>query len=261
MVSGFRPLLSRLFQNLFSRAPVLYLAPHQDDELLSMGVDICRQTHKANTEIHAALFTDGSRSNMRLRIGNGKACPLHEGIHQYQLEIPEFVAARDREFTASCLALGVKQEHIHILPVRATDGSLDPDTAEQSLRALLKICPKNTTVCTISPFGGEGQHADHRALGQAALKLYREGAIRKLRLFVEPYCLESSRKAYPNLPLAEVTADSTVRSALEKAADAYRLWAPDRGRYAVGYHSVTDAFDNFLSAPTVYIHSGDASAI
>lgn len=259
MVSGFRPLLSRLFQNLFSRAPVLYLAPHQDDELLSMGVDICRQTHAADTEVHAALFTDGSRSNMRLRIGNGKTCPLHEGIHQYQLEIPEFVAARDREFTASCLALGVKQQNIHILPVRAIDGSLDPDTAEQSLRVLMKAYPKNTTVCTISPFGGEGQHRDHQALGQAALKLYREGVIRNLRLFVEPYCLDSSRKAYPNLPLAEVNADSAVRSALEKAADAYRLWAPDRGRYAVGYHSVTSAFDDFLAAPAAYFHSGDIS--
>lgn len=233
---------------------VIYFAPHQDDELLTMGIDACGQITEANADVHVVLCSDGSRSNMRFRINDGKSCPHHEGIHQYELDIPAFVAARDREFAASCDALGFCPENVHILPHRALDGEITVEYAQAQLKAFLSRFPRNVTVCTISPFGGEAQHKDHRNLGQAALNLYNDGTIRKLRLFIEPYCVDSSKKSYPDLQLTEIRADAQIKSRILKAIEAYSLWAPDEGRYAIGFHSVYRMFGDFTTQTTAYFH-------
>ena len=209
------------FPNFFQKLQrqhqtVVYLAPHQDDELLSMGIDII-QSVAAGKVPHVYLFTDGSKSTVRFRICNGQACPFHEGIHQHDLTIPKFVAARDREFTDSCLALGVKPENIHILPARSIDGALSIESAEQLILSILSSHPKNVTVCTISPMVGNCQHTDHRNLGLAALNLYRKGRIRNLRLFVEPYCLPSFLSSNPNLKLMHVYPSGDAHSILKTA--------------------------------------------
>lgn len=244
-------------RDLFSRRklPVmLYLVPHQDDELLTLGVDACRIISAGTHEVHAALLCDGSKSQIRQALRNGKTCPHHPGTHQYSLEIPEFVAARDREFRASCEAIGYRPENIHILPNRAIDCGLGVEFAETAITELLSRYPKQTTVCTISPFGGDAQHRDHATLGQAALNLYRKGIIRELRFFVEPYCVDSCRNAYPNLSLNVIPANEEEKQRLEQSVGAYSLWAPDQGRYAIGFHSVTKAFREFIESPAAYCH-------
>ncbi len=253
MVSFFKKLTDRLFARSGSRSTALYLVPHQDDELLSMGVDICRSMASGDAEVHVILFTDGSKSNMRRRICDGKNCPFHEGIHQYALEIPEFVQARDREFLASCQALGVPAANIHFLPRRAIDGALDQNEAENAIVNMLKAYSGNVTLCTIAPFGGAGQHQDHRILGQAAVNLYQKRVVSNLKLFIEPYCMASSREAFPDLKIHELTADETALASLKQAADAYSLWKPEEGRYAIGYHSVHQSFREYLQNPRGYL--------
>lgn len=253
-MNPFSKFLSPL-SSLFQRQPrvILYFSPHQDDELLTLGIDGCRMLQKGY-EIHVILCSDGSKSGIRKKLADGKSCPHHPGIHEYDLDIPAFIAARDLEFRESCAGLGYETGHVHISAIRAVDGELSVQQGEAILRETLSRFPGDVSVRTISPFGGKKQHKDHTHLGQAAMNLYQKGLIKDLRLFIEPYCLESCREAYPQLKLTTIRADGAVTAALKKAIAAYSLWAPREGRYAIGYHSVTTVFKDFLAAPAAYCH-------
>ena len=226
---------------------MLYFAAHQDDELLSMGIDICRSLQRGD-EVHVILCSDGSRSYVKTLLGNQKPCKKHEGIHCYHLSTEEFVAARDREFRDSCRCLGVPENNIHIPQARAVDGSVGVKFAENLMREYLeKIC-SDAVICTISPNNGPSQHKDHKAVGNAAGNLLKAGAVRQIRYFIEPYHYAEIAENPRLIPVAPriLTAQKEVANRIRKAICAYSLWAPEQQRYAVGYHSVTTQFDDFL---------------
>lgn len=230
---------------------MLYFAPHQDDELLSMGIDICRSL-KHGDDVHVILCSDGSKSYVRGLLGNGKNCKKHEGIHCYPLTTEEFVAARDREFRDSCHSLGVPEENIHIPQIRAIDGSVDVAFAENLMLGYLKKAGTDAIICTISPNNGPSQHRDHKALGYAAVNLMEKGAVHQVRLFIEPYHyaeIADDPRYTPAAPQA-LTAQTEVAEKIRNAIGAYSLWNPEQKRYAVGYHSVTTQFDDFLKELT-----------
>lgn len=232
---------------------VIVFAPHQDDEVLSMGAFI-RQSVDNGCRVHVVLCTDGSRSWVRTELANGLTCSFHEGSHVYSLSEGQFVSSRDDEFFESCQALGVSPLDVLIDDGRSVDGLLDVDAAKAIISKYLAQYP-NAVVCTTSPVVGLSQHSDHRALGNAALELYREGAITDLRLFVEPYNLTDFQRCNPGLGLEE-TASSGDASALLAACDAYSMWNPPANRYAIGYHSVGGDFDAFSGSGYVsYWHA------
>lgn len=238
------------------RNKIIYFAPHQDDELLTMGVDICRNARKGH-EVHVVLCTDGSKSNMRLVVGNGKACSKHEGLHLYNLSVEAFIQARDREFTGSCLALGVKPENIHIAPTRDIDGSLTQSNAQKIVRYYLDRLGADALVCTHSPLSGPKQHRDHRTLGQAVDSLLKQGVIRKAKFFVEPYhysYVEANPRPLPGYP-ERISASASVKEQVRQAIGSYSRWDPEHGRYAVGYHSVTTEFNDFLENSCAYFYT------
>lgn len=230
------------------RKTLLYFAPHQDDELLSMGIDICRSLKKGH-EVHVILCSDGSKSYVRDLLGNGKTCQKHEGTHCYELSVAEFIQARDREFKASCLALGVPEENIHIPERRAVDGSVYWSTIEKLILEYVTSFGTDAVVCTLSPNNGPLQHKDHKTLGRVAAYLLKSGRIRKVRFFVEPY-LYDRIAANPRLIPVDpeiLTATEETAEKIRAAIGAYSLWAPEQQRYAVGYHSVTSEFNDFLN--------------
>ena len=235
---------------------VIVFAPHQDDEGLSMGT-FNRQSVDNGCRVHVALCTDGSRSWVRTELADGLTCSFHEGSHAYSLSEEEFVSSRDDEFFESCRALGVSPLDVCIDSGRFRDGQLDVDAAKAIISKYLAQYP-NAVVCTMSPVVGPSQHADHRALGNAALELYREGSIADLRLFVEPYNVRDFQRCNPGLGLEE-TASSGDASALLAACDAYSMWNPPANRYAIGYHSVGGDFDAFSGSGYVsYWHAASS---
>lgn len=236
---------------------MIYLVPHQDDELLTLGLDACRTINSGESDVHVVLLTDGSKSNKRFEICNGKECPLHPGIHQYELDIPHFIAARDLEFRGSCDALGYAPGSVHFFPRRMIDSLLSTNAADAAIRSVLAQFPEGAAVRTISPYGGKKQHADHRNLGLAALKLYREGLIRDLKLFIEPYCLDACKAEHPELTLTVLNADEQEKMQLSEAIRSYSIWDPDQGRYAIGYHSVTVVFNEFMHHTAAWYHTPD----
>ncbi len=223
---------------------IIYFAPHQDDELLSMGIALCISLREGK-DVHVVLCSDGSKSKVRFKLRNGQPCEKHEGIHCYDLSEEEFTKARDREFQGSCEALGVKRENIHIPEKRAVDGSLSDEEAKEIVERALQEIDPHAEVCTIYP-NGSSQHKDHTALGRAVMSLYEEGTIEKVSFFLEPYCVKQSLKEDPSLKLAVAEAGLLMKQKIKKAIASYSLWKPEEGRYAIGYHSVTDDFDNYI---------------
>ena len=178
------------------------------------------------------------------------------GKHDYSLSLEEFSDARDREFADSCAALGFRPSHVCFHPNRGVDGSLANDEAKRIIESFLAFFdPRTVTICTTSPFVGPGQHRDHRTLGQAAVDLYRKGAFHDLRLFVEPYCVDEFRANNPQVELVETRPFESERASLKAAITSYCRWDPGCKRYAVGYHSVTNEFNDFINDPASYHHT------
>lgn len=225
---------------------LLYFVPHQDDELLTMGIDICDSLlHKK--DVHVILCTDGSKSGIIKQLNDQQDCPNHAGNHIYDLSESEFSAARDEEFKESCLALGVAEDNIHILPQRAVDGSLTADFAESVICRFLELYGKQSVVCTIYHDNDEMQHHDHKALGFAAANLFEAGKIRKVRFFCEPYHLKENDNRF-----TKKRASKDVYSKIEGALNSYAYWNPPQKRYAIGYHSVTKEMDRLRQEMTCY---------
>ena len=216
---------------------ILVFSPHQDDETLTMGSFVAQSVSKG-CEVHEILCTDGSASWVRNELANGAGCDFHNGLHLFDLSVPEFVKARDAEFEAGCEVVGVSPANVNIDADRAVDGELTLSQARGYILKYLDMYP-DAAVCTISPLVGPSQHVDHRVLGQAALDLYREGYIKELRLFVEPYNISEFVESNPDLSLfrpSTLSPDCLVK--LRGAIDSYSDWEPTLGKYAIGYHSV-----------------------
>lgn len=229
---------------------ILYFSPHQDDEILTMGINICNSV-RSGQNVHVILCTDGSKCIVRKQLSDGRKCNKHAGAHTYTLTESELTAARDKEFRESCLALGVADGNIHILQDRFADRKLTISGSKSIIRQYLAAMGEDSIVCTPDPNLENGrQHRDHKALGYAAVELFNEGFIRELRLFTEPYYAERFRHKTDFIrgECKEVvdSASAPVRETIKKAVAAYSRWEPEAGRFAVGYHDMAGAFDALI---------------
>ena len=242
----------------YQQRTVLYFSPHQDDELLSMGIGICNSVSNGQ-DVHVVLCTDGSKSSVRQHLAEGRECRLHAGNHTYSLSEEDFITARDKEFRESCSALGVKGSNVHIPEDRFIDRKLTVSGSKRVIMQYLDAMGPDCVVCTLYPDPeNSSQHRDHKALGYAAVELFNEGYIREIRLFTEPYYAGCFKHEMDFIrgecrPVT-VSATETVTEKLKKAAAAYSRWEPEAGRYAVGYHDYFRAFDAFLKNRTAYCH-------
>lgn len=226
---------------------LLVFAPHQDDELLSMGSFI-EDASKTGTTVHAVLCTDGSRSSILKSLTDRRLCPLHFGSHNIYLTTSAFDAARDAEYENSCRALSASTEIYSLSSGRVHDGNLSVQSAKSIIEDCLSRYP-GAAVCTLNPFSGKAQHVDHRNLGLAAIELYKEGKIKDLRLFVEPYLLQQDHKDTRGVSLNRTYAvgDNDL-ACMDSAFHAYDCWDPQSGQFAIGYHSVRSAFDSLRAS-------------
>ncbi len=232
---------------------VLYFAPHQDDELLTMGIDIAASV-KNGYDVHVIICTDGASSNVRLRLGNREFCEQCHAQHVFDLTKEDFTATRDSELFGSCAALGVKRENIHFEEKRIVDGNLTLDAAKAIIKKYVELIDENSTVCTIYPNDPNVQHRDHRTLGLAASELKNEGEIRHLVLMEEPYVASEVEHAEGEEPTVFYAPDD-IALQIEKAVSEYFLWNPENKRYAVGFHSVPEEMNRLITEKGLYYHT------
>lgn len=234
----------------------LFFSPHQDDEVLSMGVPLAELSvrgHRAGTRV--VVCSDGEKSRVVRILGDGQSCDFHEGEHVFDLTEKEFSEARDREFIASCEALGVLEENIVVPKRRAPDGQMTVEKAREIILEYVDDAPE-AVVCVIGPsdhgYDRSVQHRDHRALGQAAVDLYKEGKIRKLFCFMEPSGARNFRINNLGVRLTKMKASPAAGRLVSAALAEYRRWRPEAGRYAVGKHSVSDLIEATDQQQTAY---------
>ena len=236
---------------------VLYFSPHQDDELLTMGVDIYNTCLLQDKEVHIILCTDGSKSPARERLNGEEFCKIHNQVHNFNLSVEEFIQARDCEFISSCTALGILPENIHIYEKRAVDGSLSVEHAQEIIKHFISIYGKDVEVRTIAPFKfGKYQHEDHYNLGLAAKKLLKTKLFFKIKFFVEPYHIHECLRKYIAKLFFSIKKTECPDQVMEKIKNvtkqSYTYWNPEEKRYAVGYHCVTWLFEDFEKDVSVY---------
>ena len=224
---------------------IFYFAPHQDDELTNLGAAICADVEQGH-EVYCVLCTDGAASGARALLADGRVCAWHGESHRYPLSKEAFSAARDREFIASCRAMGIKPENILISPLRAPDSSCRADAARQIILDATAGCvPEQTVIKTIYPVTRQHQNPDHTAIAQAAGELFAERRFADLQYYYEMILLP----APDSVTLQEIIPSPKGRERLRNAAAAYGLWEPESGRYAIGVHSVYDEFEAFKRQP------------
>ena len=231
----------------------LYFVAHQDDELNNTGVLLTEDAASFYDDTYVILCTDGGGSGVLKVLGDGNNCWLHEGRHIYPMTREEFSLARDREFIESCSHLGVKSENVIIHKQRGLDAQLTESLAELIIRDTLSLFPKETDfrIRAVSPLFDGRQNPDHKAIGKVCEKLFTEGLFSEAVLVTDS-CFEGScREKFPSVPFEEQKPDEKAFSKIKAAADCYGRWEPEKGRFAVGWHSVKDEFEEIVRNPGV----------
>lgn len=107
---------------------VLYLSPHQDDELVFFAPAI-REDLKAGKEVYIALLTNGEKT--------GAITLINEKLAKDKKIGPiELIKARNLEFKHSCMELGIKKENIFFFGY--TNLAINEKDVEDSLKSLRK---------------------------------------------------------------------------------------------------------------------------
>ncbi|WP_228979729.1 PIG-L family deacetylase [Streptomyces sp. DH12] len=234
--------------------PVVFLIPHADDELLWMWLIIAHHV-LAGRHVVAVLASDGASSTVHAALNGTRAngwwpaswhypAPGHERYAPLTTE--DFVAGRDAEFVDSCVALGVHPDDIH-LTAEWRQTEISEERARELILWYHALYPDAGFYTT---WWGDSD-PNHAALGRALRGLVLDGTLTDARWAVRRAQGPTAPGAVEYVVAADIRAQA-LRMA-RCAAQAYRAWAPERGRYAIGYHSVPGEFAAVESGGPVWI--------
>lgn len=234
----------------------LYFVAHQDDELNNTGVLLVDEAEAFHEDTYVILCTDGGGSGVINVLGDGRDCWLHEGEHLYPLSRSEFSLARDREFLESCCLLGVKAENVIIHRSRGLDGSLSEGETENIISDVLSLFPDETDfrIRAVSSLFEGRQNPDHRVIALTCHKLFERGLFSEMLLVTDSCFQGNCRELFPDIRFCEKTASGKAFEKIKAAADCYGRWAPEEGRFAIGWHSVKDEFEEIVKNPVTVFY-------
>lgn len=234
--------------------PVFFLSAHQDDETLWAGRIIAHHV-LAGRDVHVVCMTTGENTGVRDQLNgvgvNGWWNQLHvptaEGYTPLSLD--DTADARDVEQGCAVAALGVPNPVV-TPDCRPADGLLTVDFVRAYAESLADEWP-GVDIWTHHPQDSfSAPHPDHVACGQAMAGLYHEnggaaGPFGATRFFLRPELATSTAPVCsPHGSVYNVP--STYLVEVEKrnlnATRCYGAWAPLRGSFAVGMHSVPGYF-------------------
>ena len=210
-----------------------------------------REQKDAGRKVYLVLLTNGINSAL-LDIMNGRAtCDWHQTDHHFGLSMEQMISARTDEFRASAKVLGV--DEVFSDPKDLLDDR-EPYQATKYRGFVAKVADvmrrfeakfpgasHNLVSGCLDPLCNGNPNETHLACWDAVLSL--RGQISDFRFYrVYAYLWPEERRG------AAVTVDLKPEwvTAKWEALDQYKLFAPDSGRYALGYHSFKDLIDNAL---------------
>jgi N-acetylmuramoyl-L-alanine amidase len=244
-----------------SNRPVVYIVPHQDDEILSYGIDIRNELSKGR-DVHLVLLSKGEESGARDIIngtydfesyapylaGQRVKCQWHNTYHdpskeRYyhgRLSPDEFGDARTDEYYRASKALGVKPENIHTEFI--SRGSYDGVNVRNVIEKYLASYPD----ADIRAFSWVDGHSAHALIGRTLRGMQEEGYIQRYRAqyLVSIYTDRFYSVSMPVQTIKIHLNNQADKNFLTNAISEYKRFEPAKGIYAVGYHSVTSQFES-----------------
>lgn len=233
--------------------PVVFYAPHQDDETLFAGQIIAHHA-MVGREVHVVLATDGSTTIVQDYLNGTRSSSWWGGFHypdsegygsMAPLTDADIALSRDQELVSACGELGVR--YIHLRQSERT-ASMSVAEAEAMITQYADLYP------------GTGHYAMHWADTDATHSAIGT-ALRNLKLSGDPrfsdarWMVRYDQQATYGEPYV-ISDPATAAHAVfmaKKAALAYRAWAPSERMFAIGYHSVSTIFAHVEAGDPNYI--------
>lgn len=202
----------------------VYYAPHADDEVLSLGGAILDDINKGH-EVVVVLLSHGKASRSINEV-NSKL--VDQDITT--LSIEDFGAARVEEFKKAVKRLGVLEENTFVYNL--SDGGFRIDEVKKIMIEMNELYPKAShhTLTYKDP------HSDHSKAGSALKKLLDEEKISTGRFYIPIQEFENMEYSGVKSVPAHLLNDYI------NSLEAYNLWDPDNGFYAIGQTSVKPYF-------------------
>lgn len=236
--------------------PAVFLVPHPDDEVLSMGIAIAEHVAYGR-EVHVVLVTQGRQTGAINHLNGEGYNSWWKGTHQpsaegySSLSVQDISIARIQEFRSACGCLQVPQANIHIEDTDnpSSDGK-EAVTYEEAKQVIQKYIDRYPDADFFS-MSWHDQHPDHIAIGQALRDLKKCGAIQGAtrfyisRLYWDEFSKIGGWEVPSNMTNPETGVTTTAEEIKERvlrACRAYSVWNPIVGSYGVGRHSVPGQF-------------------
>ena len=238
-----------------SSCQYVFLVPHQDDELLTMGAGIRQHVNaQGGAKVCVAMMTTGVTSGVQDAMKNPAYNPDGKA---YNLTDSQFTTARDRESWNALLHMGVPAANIYLNGYTTANTGVSRIVDVNNGSAAQDAAVSNWMGATINYFGARHYKTmtdkstdtgDHRAMGRALRARVNDSRVLSARFYSEPYRTSS-------VALMPVPYSAADKVQLQKANNSFRVWNPTSGYYRIGYRSVTSLFDTHYSNPISYQHS------
>jgi LmbE family N-acetylglucosaminyl deacetylase len=221
------------------RPPAIWLSPHSDDLLLSMGVSAVEHL-QAGRKCIFVLLTQGSSQGTLDKIAAKAGIPLTSE----QISIARIKEMADEVSVYNTIGSGSMMINNY------RDGTLQINQVKSVVRLLEAQYP-GADYKTMTHLDS---HPDHAASGKAIQQMRADYEIKTApRYYVKDY--DRARVSSTIPVFGPLTADATRQAIVNRASEAYKIWNPAIGRFSVGYLSVTSSF-NELNAKAVNIIHG-----
>lgn len=205
----------------------VFISPHPDDETIGMAGAI-HELLDQGRPVFIELMTHGEMSGVRPTLDNGGTDRWHPGRHIYKLTVEELGDARVKEFYDAAVRLGVTGVHVN----GYKNGGLTSKDVAGRIRAWIERVPEGLslrgTAGPQDPNETGKPHPDHAAVWEA---MAASGLSDVEGYMIYHY---TAKGGVPD----EVRSISPWCPDKVDALDAYRVWDPRQGRYAIGAHSV-----------------------
>ena len=238
-----------------SSCQYVFLTPHNDDELLTMGAGIRQHVNAlGGAKVCVVMMTTGVTSGVQDALKNPSNNPDGKA---YNLTDAQFTTARDRESWNALLYMGVPAANIYLNGYTTANTGVPRIVDVNNGSAAQDAAVSNWMGATINYFGARHYKTmtdkstdtgDHRAMGRALRARVNDPRVLSARFYSEPYRTSS-------VALIPVPYSATDKTQLQKANNSFRIWSPTTGFYKIGYRSVTDIFNSHYSNPISYQHS------
>lgn len=234
--------------------PAVFIVPHQDDEILSMGASIIAHLN-AGRDVKVVMVGDGTATGARATLCTQKNICLTPG---------QIGAARDAEFRDAMSRIGVPARNIYF--EHKPEGRIDNAVANEVISKYVALFGTNASYITMSWLD---THHDHYNLGYAldarCVPRGKAGATPPQLSDCRFYQSALYQPATPANVLANYdrvvtpagayyTATGANATRLRNAAAAYGVYNPEIGRYGIGVLSVASQFAYLSTATRSWYH-------